>query len=66
MALGKKIRGFTGSALSAPYRAVQKARGTVADIKRGHLLHKQGYGTTYESAMKKAKTGKTGYKKKRK
>lgn len=45
--------------LSARSRAVSKVRGMSADIKRGHLLHKQGVGNHYDSALKKARIGKT-------
>jgi len=44
-ALLKKIIKEGGSkTLSTPSRLKSKIRGTAYDIKRGHLLHKQGYG----------------------
>ncbi len=38
---------------------IQPIRGMAADIKRGHLLHKQGYGGRRDSALKIAKEGKS-------
>lgn len=37
-----------------------KVKGKLADMKRGRILHKQGYGEYYESSLSIAKKGKTG------
>ena len=40
----KIIKEGRSKTLSTPSRFKHKIRGTAYDIKRGHLLHKQGYG----------------------
>lgn len=55
-----RVKRAVGGALAAPVVGYHKARGLVSDIKRGHSLWKDGYGEKYDSALKVAKKGTSG------
>ena len=54
----KKVIGVVSSVLSAPSRVKHKIRGLISDTRRGHLLHRQGFGKRRASALSIAKAGK--------
>lgn len=51
--------------MSAPKVIKEKIKGRMADVKRGNLLYKQGYGSHYDSAMDIARKGKSAGKQRR-
>jgi len=60
-----RVVNTTANLISAPSRAKSKVRGVRADVKRGRLLHKQGFGGFREGALSIAKKGKKGKKRRR-
>ncbi len=51
-----KILAATGAAGDSTIKSYLK--GKYADLKRGHILHRRGYGKYYDSALEIAKKGK--------
>lgn len=53
------VKNMASSVMAAPVTIPAKVRGMVADVQRGNVLHKEGYGKYYDSSLKIAAQGKS-------